>query len=156
MEKVYLTQDGYHKLEEELKFLKNVKRREIAKALEHARLLGDLKENAEYSTAKEALSFNEKKVQEIEDKLSRAEIIDNLRTTVDCVCIGTKVTLLDTESNEDVVYSLVGSDEADPANGLISITSPVGKALLGHKEGELVEIEIPAGVLKYKVVKISR
>lgn len=156
MEKVYLTKDGYHKLEEELNYLKNVKRREIASALEHARLLGDLKENAEYSTAKEALTFNEKKVQEIEDKLSRAEIIDTLRTSADCVCIGTKVELLDTESNEQIEYGLVGSDEADPTKGLISITSPVGKALLGHKEGDLVEIEIPAGVLKYKVVKLSR
>jgi transcription elongation factor GreA len=156
MEKVYLTKEGYRKLEEELTYLKNVKRKEITKALEHARLLGDLRENAEYTTAKEALAFNEKRVQDIEDKLSRAEIIDTLRTSVDRVCVGTKVTLLDTGSNEELMYSLVGSDEANPAEGLISITSPVGKALLGHKEGEVVEIEIPAGVLTYKIVKLSR
>jgi transcription elongation factor GreA len=155
MERIYLTREGYEKLMQELEHLKNVKRKEFSAAVEHARLLGDLRENAEYNAAKEALAFNEKRIHELEDKLSRAEITDNPSKSVDAICLGTKVKLLDLDDNKEIEYRIVGADEADPVNGLISISSPVGKAVLGHKSGEVIEITIPAGVLKYKIIKIS-
>jgi transcription elongation factor GreA len=156
MERIYLTREGYEKLSKELEHLKNIKRREIARALEHARQLGDLRENSEYSAAKEAFSFNEKRIQELEERLSRAEIIESLETCQETVRIGCKVKLVDLSTNTEETYSLVGPDEANPAEGFISITSPVGKTLLGHKENDMVEVSIPAGILKYKVIKISR
>ncbi len=156
MERIYLTQEGYEKLTKELEYLKIVKRKELSAAIEHARLLGDLKENSEYDAAKEASAFNEKRVHELEDKLSRAEIIENLDTASESVCLGAKVKLLDLDSNEEIEYCMVGPDEANPADGFISISSPVGRALLGHKENEEVKIQIPAGILKYKIIKISR
>ncbi|MDP2922998.1 MAG: transcription elongation factor GreA [Candidatus Omnitrophota bacterium] len=155
MDRIYLTREGYEKLTHELEHLKNVKRKEIAKALEYARQLGDLRENSEYSAAKEAFSFNEKRIQELEEKLSRAEIIENLDTCQETIRIGCKVKLVDLSNNEEMEYNLVGPDEANPVDGFISIISPVGKALIGHKENDIVEITIPAGVLKCKVVKIS-
>lgn len=154
MERTYLTREGYEKLMHELEHLKIVKRKELSAAVEHARLLGDLKENAEYDAAKEALAFNEKRIHELENKLSTAEIIEN-KQAINSVCLGAKVKIVDMDSNEEAEYNMVGPDEADPANGFISINSPVGRALLGHKENEVVEINIPAGILKYKVVKIS-
>lgn len=155
MERIYLSREGYEKLMHELEHLKIVKRKELSSAVEHARLLGDLKENAEYDAAKEALAFNEKRIHELENKLSMAEIIENKAGTVSSVCLGAKVKIVDLDSNEETEYSMVGPDEADPANGFISINSPVGKALLGHKENDAVEVSIPAGTLKYKIVKIS-
>jgi transcription elongation factor GreA len=154
MERTYLTREGYEKLMHELEYLKLVKRKEISAAVEHARLLGDLKENAEYDAAKEALAFNEKRIHELENKLSTAEIIEN-KESANSVCLGIKVKIADVDSGEEIEYNMVGPDEADPANGFISISSPVGKALLGHKENDTVEINIPAGTLKYKIVKIS-
>ena len=156
MERIYLTREGYEKLMHELEHLKIVKRKELSAAIEHARLLGDLKENAEYDAAKEASAFNEKRVYELEDKLSRAEIIENHDTCSESVCLGVKVKIVDLDSNEEVEYSIVGPDEANPVDGFISISSPVGKALLGHKEGEELKIEIPAGILRHKIIKISR
>lgn len=155
MERIYLTREGYEKLTHELEHLKNVRRKEIAKALEHARQLGDLRENSDYSAAKEAFSFNEARIQELEERLSRAEIIENLDTCQETVRIGCKVKILDLASNEETKYNLVGPDEANPVEGFISIVSPVGKALLGHKENDTVEISIPAGILKYKIIEIS-
>ncbi|MCM8819338.1 MAG: transcription elongation factor GreA [Candidatus Omnitrophica bacterium] len=154
MEPIYLTKSGYEKLVEELEYLKNVKRKEIAKALEHARQLGDLRENAEYESAKQALELNEKRISELEDKLSRAQIIDE-KSSSDVVCLGVKVKLLDLDTNEEFEYKLVGQEEAVPEEGLISISSPVGRALLGHKEADIVTIETPGGSLKYKIIKIS-
>ncbi len=156
MERVYLTREGYEKLAEELEYLKNVKRREISKSIEHARSLGDLKENAEYHSAKEALAYNEKRVSELEDKLSRAEIIDETKIVNDKAYLGAKLKLKDLETDEELEYTLVGPDEADGLKGFISIASPVGKALLGHAQGEIIEIQVPAGALKYKIVNISR
>jgi len=155
MERIYLTQEGYDKLVKELEFLKNVKRREISNAIEHARLLGDLRENAEYSAAKEACAFNEKRIRELEDKISRAEIIEHIGKGAEGVYLGSKVTLLDLETNEQVEYMLVGPDESNPVEGFISTASPVGKALLGHKENDIIEIAIPSGILKYKIISIS-
>jgi len=156
MERVHLTREGYERLAEELEHLKNVKRKEITQAIEQARSLGDLKENAEYHTAKEAMASNEAKINELEDKLSRVEIIDETKMATDKAYIGAKLKLLDLETNEEFQYMLVDSDEADPLEGLISISSPVGKALLGRKENDVVQIEVPAGALNYKIIKISR
>lgn len=156
MERVHLTREGYEKLTAELEYLKNVKRKEISAALEHARSLGDLKENAEYHAAKEAISYNEKRVSELEDKLSRAEIIDDSKIPRDKAYIGAKVKLIDLDTSEEVLYSLVGQDEADAMNDMISVTSPVGKALLGHKVDDIIKIEVPAGTLSYKIIDISR
>ncbi|MBD3264321.1 MAG: transcription elongation factor GreA [Candidatus Omnitrophica bacterium] len=156
MERVHLTQEGYERLVEELEDLKNTKRKEISKAIEHARSLGDLKENAEYHAAKEAMAENEKRISELEEKLSRAEIIDDTKIDTDRAFIGARLKLLDTDTDEEVEYTLVGQDEANAARGLISITSPVGKSLLGHEVGDTIEIEVPAGTLTYKLIDISR
>lgn len=156
MNKIYLTKDGYDKLVEELEYLKNVKRREITKALEHARSLGDLKENAEYHAAKEAMSLNEAKVQSLEDKLARTEIIDDTKIAQDAAYIGAKLKLKDLTNDIEMEYTLVDPAEANAMDGLISIASPVGKSLLGHKEGEIIEINVPSGILRYKIIKISR
>ena len=153
---IFLTQEGYEKLKAELDHLKNVKRKEIAKALEYARSLGDLSENAEYTAAQEAYASNEKKIAELEEKLTRVRIIDNENISYDKVYIGAKVLLKDLASDEELEYTLVSPEEADFSEGKISVTSPVGKALLGHKVEEIVEIKVPAGVLKYKILKISR
>lgn len=154
MERIYLSREGYEKLMHELEYLKIVKRKELSSAVEHARLLGDLKENAEYDAAKEALAFNEKRIHELENKLSIAEIIEN-KAAINSVCLGAKVKIVDVDSNEEVEYRMVGPDEADPANGFISISSPVGRALLGHKENDVIEVSIPAGTIKYRIAKIS-
>ncbi|MFA5271540.1 MAG: transcription elongation factor GreA [Candidatus Omnitrophota bacterium] len=156
MERVYLTQEGYEKLTHELEHLKIVKRKELSSAIEHARLLGDLKENSEYDAAKEASAFNEKRIHELEDKLSRAEIIENFNGSSESVCLGTKVRIRDLDNSEEIEYNIVGPDEANPMDGFISIDSPVGRALLGHKEEDEIEIQIPAGILRYKIIKISR
>jgi transcription elongation factor GreA len=156
MKRVHLTREGYEKLAQELEHLKKVKRREISKSIEHARSLGDLRENAEYHAAKEAMAKNEARINDLEDKLSRAEIIDDTEIDSSKAYIGATVTLVDLESGDEVAYTLVSSDEANPAEGLISTTSPVGKALLGHGLGDEVTISVPAGDLKYKITKITR
>ncbi len=153
---LYLTQDGYEKLIKELEYLKNVRRKELSKEIEKARGYGDLSENAEYDAAKDAQAMNEKRVAELESKLSRARILDNEKITNDEVLIGATVSLKDLDTAEELAYTLVSEEEADYSQGKISISSPVGKGLLNHKAGEEVEIKIPAGVLKYQIVKISR
>ena len=153
---VYLSHEGYEKLRRELEQLKTSKRREISKAIGEARAHGDLSENAEYTYAKEAQGLNEKKIAELEDKLSRAKFIDESAMSKDEILIGAKAKLKDLDSGEELEYSLVAEEEADYSAGKISITSPVGEALLGHKENDTVNIKIPAGTLRYKVIKISR
>ncbi len=153
---VYLSRDGYEKLRKELEQLKTTKRREISKAIGEARAHGDLSENAEYTYAKEAQGMNEKRIAELEDKLARAKLIDENEMSKDEILIGAKVKLKDLDSAEELEYLLVAEEEADYSAGKISIASPVGAALLGHKEKETVNIEIPAGTLRYKVIKITR
>ena len=154
MDREHLTREGYEKLVHELEELKN-KRKKLSKAIEHARSLGDLKENAEYHAAKDAMAHNEARVSELEDKLSRVEIIDEARVDTSKAYIGATVTLLDLETEDEIEYRLVGPDEANPVEGLISTTSPVGKALLGKALNDEVAIAVPAGELKYKITKIS-
>lgn len=156
MEDIYLTQAGYEKLHEELNYLKNEKRREISKAIGEARAHGDISENADYDAAKDAQGMNEKRVIELEDKLARARIIDDENMPKDEVLIGATVTLKDLDSKEKLEYMLVSEAEADYAEGKISVTSPVGAALLNHKLKEKIEIKVPAGILRYEILKISR
>lgn len=156
MNKIYLTKEGFEKLKNELEYLKTVKRREIAKQLELARSYGDLRENSEYEAAKHELSLNEIKIKELEDKLSRAEIIDQTQREKDGkIFIGSRVTLYDMEYEEEIVYELTCSEEADPANGKISVDSPVGKALLSRSVNEIVEIKAPKGILRYKILEVN-
>ncbi|MDD5128790.1 MAG: transcription elongation factor GreA [Candidatus Omnitrophica bacterium] len=152
---IYLTQEGYEKLVSELEYLKTVKRRALSKAVGEARAHGDISENAEYDAAKDAQGHNEKNILELEEKLSRVRILDK-DIPHDQVLIGAKVKLMDMDTEEEMEYTLVSELEADYNQNKISVTSPVGEGLLGHKEGEIAEIKVPAGLLKYKIVKISR
>ncbi len=155
-ENLYLSQEGYEKLREELKYLKTVKRRKLSKEIGHAIAQGDISENAEYDAAKEAQGLNEKKIYELEDKLSRAQIIDDANIPKDEVRIGATVKLKDLDSEKEFQYTFVAEVEADFSQGKISVTSPVGKGLLGHKKNETVGIKTPAGMLRYKILKITR
>ena len=153
---IILTKEGHDKLTKELQLLKGKKRREIANALEKARLLGDLSENAEYDAAKQSQAVNEGRIAELERKLSQARLLDYKDIPKDKVYIGARVILSDIDTKEEIEYMLVAEDETDFGQGKISISSPVGKALLGKKKGEMVNIRVPAGILKYKIMKISR
>jgi transcription elongation factor GreA len=153
---VYLTKKGYEKLSEELEYLKNVRRREISKAIGTAREHGDLSENAEYDAAKDAQGYNEKKISELEEKLSQVRIIEDQDIPHDEVLIGATVKLKDLDNGEELEYTLVSEEESDYEQNKIAITSPIGMGLLSHKENEEVDIRVPAGILRYKILKISR
>ena len=156
MSDIYLTKKGYQRLAEELEHLKTVKRREISKAIGLARAHGDISENADYDAAKDAQGLNEKKIVELEAKLAGARIIEDEGMPSDEVLIGATVKIRDLDTEEEFEYTLVAEVEADYSQGKISVSSPVGKGLLNHKENQTVEISIPAGILRYKILKISR
>jgi len=156
MDDIYLTRSGYEKLAEELDFLKRKKRKQLSKAIGEARAHGDIGENAEYDAAKEEQGLNEKRIAELEYKLAHARIIDYENISKDEVLIGAKVRLKDLDSQEVLEYVLVSEAEADYAEGKISVTSPVGAALLNHRVKEIVEIKVPAGILRYEILEISR
>ena len=156
MKNIHLSPEGYEKLRKELESLKTVKRRELSKAIGEARAHGDISENAEYDAAKDAQGLNEKRIAELEEKLSNAQILDDTDMPKDQALIGATVELKDLDSGEELRYTMVSELEADFSQGKISVTSPIGEGLLGHKVNETVEIEVPAGILKYKIVKISR
>lgn len=153
---VVLTYDGLKKLEEELNQLKTVKRKEVAQKIKEARAQGDLSENAEYDAAKEEQAEVESRIAELEKLLKNATVIDEDEIEYDKVNIGCKVKLLDIEFDEEVVYTIVGSTEADPIKGLLSNESPVGEALLGAKVGDTVVAEAPNGEMEFKVLDIFR
>ena len=155
-DKIPMTRPGYDKLVKELEYLKTTKRREIAVDIAKARAFGDLKENAEYDAAKNSQAMNAKRVADIEDKLSRVQIIDESKIAGDQVFIGATVRLKDLKNEEEFSYTIVTQDEANFDEGKLSVTSPIAKGLLGLKEGDAAEIKIPAGTLKYKVLKITR
>ncbi len=156
MEKVYLSRKGYQNFKEELEHLKAEVRPGLSKKIEEARMHGDLKENAEYHAAREEQGLTEARINEIQDKMARTQIIDDQDIASDAIYVGATVTLYDQDIDTEIVYTLVSEDEADFAEGKISISSPVGKALLGYKVDELVEIKVPARTIVYKVVKIER
>jgi len=152
----HLSREGYEKLAKELEYLKTVKRRALSKAIGDARAHGDISENAEYDSAKDAQGLNEKRIFELENKLASAQILDNDSISSDEVLIGATVKLKDLKSGGEIIYTIVSEDEADYSNGKISISSPVGSGLMHHKVGDSVEIKVPAGALKYKVLSIER
>ena len=155
-EKVLLTRDGFDKLVRELEVLKTTKRREIAEDIAKARAFGDLKENAEYDAAKNSQAMNEKRIMDMEERLANVQIINETKIAKDQVFIGATVKLKDLDADEDLSYSIVPQDEADFDKGKISVTSQIAKGLLGLKVGDTAQIKIPAGTLKYKVLRISR
>ncbi len=156
MSEIYLTKKGHQKLMEELEHLKTTKRRELSKAIGLARAQGDISENAEYDAAKDAQGMNEKRIVELENKLAGARILDDHEMSSDEVLIGATVKLKDMDTDEELEYMLVSGEEADYAQNKISIASPVGSGLLNHKVGDVVDIKIPAGTLKYRILGISR
>ena len=155
-DEVYLTREGYEKLSKELAELKGPKRRMISQAIEHARQLGDISENAEYDSAKDAQALNERRLAELEHQLSCARIIEHDDLPMDVVRIGARVKIKDLELKDEFEYVIVGEAEADFDTGKISIASPVGRALLGKKAGEQIEVNAPARTLYYKILAISR
>lgn len=153
---LYLTKAGYKKLREKLEFLQRVRRRELSKEIGEAIERGDISESAEYSAAKDAQALNEKKISELNGKLCRVKIIEDLDISADKVYIGAHVKLKDLKTSEELTRILVSSEEIDFEQGKISIYSPVGKGLLGHKEGDIVDIEVSEDTLKYEILKITR
>ena len=153
---VIMTQEGYDKLEEELEFLRTEKRTEIAERIKVALGFGDLSENSEYDEAKNAQADNEIKIANLENKLRYAKIIDESEIDTKTVQVGNIVKLLDMEYDEEVTYTIVGSTEVDLKENKISNESPIGSAILGAKKNQVVEIEVPAGIVKYKVLSIKK
>jgi transcription elongation factor GreA len=154
IEKVPMTLAGYERLVEELKQLKTVERPAIIKAIAEARDHGDLSENAEYHAARERQSFIEGRVMELEAKISLAEIIDVKKLSGKSVTFGATVTLADEDTDEETKYQIVGADESDIAKGLLSITAPLARALIGKSVGDSVEVVTPRGSKSYEIVKI--
>jgi len=155
MEKVPMTIEGFTLLESELQRLKAVERPRIIAAISEARAHGDLSENAEYHAAKEQQGYNEAKVAELEDKLSRADVIDISKLSGDSVKFGATVQLVDEDTDEKVTYKIVGEYEADVKKAKISITSPIARALIGKKKGDSVEVTTPKGARAYEILKVG-
>jgi len=153
---ILLTEDGLKKLEDEIETLKTVTRNQIAEKIKIARGFGDLSENSEYDEAKNEQAKVEARIVEVENILKNVQLIDDNDIGTNQITIGTAVKVLDIEYNEELLYKIVGSAEADPKNGKISDESPVGKALIGHSEGDEVIAEAPAGHITFKVLKISK
>lgn len=154
-DKVPMTAQGYERLEDELRTLKSVERPAIIKAIAEAREHGDLSENAEYHAARERQSFVEGRIQELEGKVGRAEIIDVSKLSGDTVMFGATVTLIDNDTEEETRYQIVGEDESDIKGGFLSITSPLARALIGKKKGDTVEVNTPKGTKSYEVLKVD-
>ncbi|MEI8321030.1 MAG: transcription elongation factor GreA [Alphaproteobacteria bacterium] len=155
MEKIPLTLGGLKKMQEELKHIKSVERQAIIQAIEEARAHGDLSENAEYHAARERQSFNEGRINELEDKISRAEVIDVQKLSGDSVKFGATVSLLDHDADEVITYQIVGAEEADVKLSLLSITSPLARALIGRKKGDTIEVKTPRGEKTYEIQKVE-
>lgn len=153
---IKLTDEGLKKLQDELENLRTVGRTEIAEKIKVARGYGDLSENSEYDEAKNEQAKIEARIVELEAMLKNVEIIPQKKSATKTVTIGSKVTVFDIEFEEELIFKVVGSAEADPGNGLISDESPVGKALLGAKAGEVVKAETPDGEIEFKIVAISK
>ena len=153
---VILTQEGYDNLDKELNYLKTEKRTEIAERIKVALGFGDLSENSEYDEAKNAQAENEVKIAELENKLRHAKIIDEKEIDTDTVQVGNTVKVLDIEFDEEVEYTIVGSTEVDLSCNKISNESPIGAALLGAKKNQTVEANTPGGVVKLKILAITK
>ncbi len=153
---IMLTQEGYNKLEEELKNLKGPKKMEVAERIKVAREFGDLSENSEYDDAKNEQALLELRIQEIENTLRHAKVVDDDEVTTRRAGVGTLVKVHDYEFDEDISYGIVGATEVNMEENKISNESPVGKALLGRKKGEEVEVDAPGGIMKLKILSIEK
>lgn len=155
MQKIPMTATGYQRLEAELKNLKSVERPAVIRAISEAREHGDLSENAEYHAAKERQGWIESRILELEDKLRRAEVIDVSKLSGDKVKFGATVVLADEDTDEESTYQIVGADEADIKAGLLSITAPLARALVGKSAGENIEVTTPGGAKAYEIVSVA-
>ncbi|MBR6735568.1 MAG: transcription elongation factor GreA [Oscillospiraceae bacterium] len=156
---ISLTLEGKAKLEAELAELKSTKREEIAEKIKVARSYGDLSENSEYDEAKNEQAIVESRIATLEATLKNAVIVEDdavVSEDADTIWLGNTITVLDVETGDELVYDIVSSIEADPMNGKISDDSPLGKAVLGHKAGETIEVEAPIGMLEYKILKVEK
>lgn len=151
-----LTDEGLKNYEEELEYLKTVKRKEVAEKIKVALSFGDLSENSEYDEAKNDQAILEARIAQVESILKNAKIIDESELSNEHIHVGSKVKVHDFDFDEDVIYQIVGSNEADPFNGKLSDESPVGNALLDRKVGEVVEVETPDGPVKFEILEISK
>ena len=154
-DKVPMTAEGYARLEEELKQLKTVARPEVIKAIAEAREHGDLSENAEYHAARDRQSFIEGRVGELEDKISRAQVIDPSKLSGDTVKFGATVKVVDEDTEQEISYQIVGETEADVKAGRIAVTSPIARAMIGKAVGEAVEVTTPRGTKAYEILGIQ-
>jgi transcription elongation factor GreA len=150
-----MTREGHQRLQEELKKLVRVERPKVVQDIAEARSHGDLSENAEYEAAKNRQSFIEGRIKELNDKIARAQVIDPAELNSEKVVFGATVTLFDVDSGVEVTYQIVGEDEADLKAGTISVTSPVGKALIGHRLDDEVRISVPSGLKIYEIIDIK-
>ena len=155
MDKVPMTERGYGMLQEEMKRLRTVERPAVINALEEARTHGDLSENAEYHAAKERQAFIEGRLMELEDKVSRAQVIDPRSLSGDVVRFGATVTLADEDTDEESTYQIVGEDEGDIRNGLLSLTSPLARAMIGKETGDSIEVTAPGGSRAFEIMKVK-
>jgi transcription elongation factor GreA len=151
----YLTEEGFQKAKEELEHLRSVERPAASKAIAEARDKGDLSENAEYDAAKEAQGMLEMRISQLEELMANARLIDKNKIQTDTVQILNRVTLLNETSGKEVIYTLVSEKEANLKEGKLAIGTPIAKALLGRKKGDVVEVTVPAGILRFKIVEIS-
>jgi transcription elongation factor GreA len=154
MEKIHMTEAFHPAMLDDIKHLKSVERPRIIRAIEEARTHGDLSENAEYHAAKEQQGWTEARVAELEDKISRAEVIDISKLSGDTVKFGAKVTLVDEDTEDQAAYQIVGEFEADVKKGLISVSSPIARAIIGKRKGDSVEVATPGGGKSYEIVKV--
>jgi transcription elongation factor GreA len=152
---VILTPDGLKRLQEEIEFLSTTKREEVADRIREAREFGDISENSEYDDAKNEQAMLEHRISTLQEKLRRARVIKITDLSTDKVALGNKVTLKDLEYDEMLVYTIVGSAEANPTQALLSNESPMGQTILGHKIGEIVTVPAPAGQIRYEIVNIE-
>ena len=155
MKEVILTPEGYERLKQEIDHLRTDKRREVADRIRVAREFGDIAENAEYDDAKNEQAMLEHRIAQLEERILNARVIDPNEISKDVVSIGTRVKLKDMQTNKSVEYTIVGSAEANPAESKLSNESPVGRAIIGHKKGDVVEVAAPRGKLSFKILGID-
>jgi transcription elongation factor GreA len=155
VKEVILTPEGYKKLQQEIEYLSNDKRREVADRIRIAREFGDISENAEYDDAKNEQALLEHRIATLEERLRDARVINKKDVAKDVVSVGSKVKLRDVAAKQTVEYYIVGSAEANPSQNKLSNESPVGKAIIGRKKGETVEVTAPRGSMKYKILEIK-
>jgi transcription elongation factor GreA len=155
MEKVPMTGEGYASLDDELKRLKSIERPGVIAAIAEARSHGDLSENAEYHAAKERQGWIEGRIAEIEDKISRAQVIDVSKLSGKQIKFGATVTVIDEDTEDEARYQIVGEHEADVKSGRLSLTSPLSRAMIGKEKGDVVEVQTPGGVKSYEIVKVE-